>query len=205
MIIILSTALIPIFILHRSPVRLREIHMNRIFSTILVCLFLCFSQEGNAQSKSVIKSTLEKVVMIIAMDQDDQPLGIGSGFVVSEDGEIATNYHVIEGASSAIVKFVNRDDKFMVNTIVHKNPEYDIAIIKVNAKTDPLKFGDDELAGVGEKIMAIGNPEGLEGTVSEGIISGFRKIDDNLRLIQITTPISPGSSGGPVITIKVKF
>lgn len=151
------------------------------------------------QANEHIRTVLNKVVMIIAMDENYQPLGIGSGFVIGQHGEIATNYHVIEGASSAIVKFVNKEEKYKAISILQKNSKYDLAIIQINAKTTPLLFGDDELTSIGDQILAIGNPEGLEGTVSEGIISGFRKVDENFRLMQITAPISPGSSGGPVI------
>ncbi len=173
--------------------------MKATFQLSLIVSLLLFAIPANAQSKFVINSVLDKVVMIIALDEHYQPLGIGSGFMVGDEGQIATNYHVIEGASSAIVKFVNKEEKFTVNKIIHKSPRYDIAVIKVSATTTPLVLGDDKLSSIGDRILAVGNPEGLEGTVSEGIISGFRKIEENFRLMQITAPVSPGSSGGPVI------
>ena len=168
-----------------------------ILSMLLFCIFL-FSLQI-AQANETIPTVLERVVMIISVDENYQPISIGSGFVIGKNGEIATNYHVIEGASSAIVKFVNKEEKYTVDNIVQTSIKYDLAIIQISTKTLPLSLGDDELASVGNRIYAIGNPEGLEGTVSEGIISGFRKVDENFRIMQITAPISPGSSGGPII------
>jgi hypothetical protein len=171
---------------------------NHLF--ILTILFMCISARAS-QENNFIHATLERLVVIIALDENSQPLRIGSGFVIGSNGEIATNYHVVEGASSAIVKFINEDTKYQAMTLVNKSAIYDLAIIKLNniKKISALSLGDDELVAVGDKIFAIGNPEGLEGTVSEGIIGGFRKIDEELRLMQITAPISPGSSGGPII------
>jgi S1-C subfamily serine protease len=173
---------------------------KQILPFLLIFLFAINIQ--TAQGNEIIGSTLEKTVMIIALDDNYQPLGIGSGFLVGKNGEIATNYHVIEGASSALVKFVNKEEKFEVNSILQKSEKLDLAIIQINYSQSPLLLGDDELSSIGDKIYAIGNPGGLEGTVSEGIISGFRKVDEKFRLMQITAPISPGSSGGPVINQK---
>ena len=145
-----------------------------IFTILFFCIFL-FSLQI-AQSNEIFPIVLEHVVMIISMDENYQPISIGSGFVIGENGEIATNYHVIEGASSAIIKFVNKEEKYTVDNIVQTSTKYDLAIIQISTKSTPLLLGDDELASVGNRIYAIGNPEGLEGTVSEGIISGFRKI-----------------------------
>jgi len=174
---------------------------NKLFLSIIL-LFMFVINIQTVQGNEIISSALEKTVMIISLDQYNQPLGIGSGFLIGENGEIATNYHVVEGASSAIIKFVNKKEKYKAKFILQKNEKYDIAIIKIDLRQPPLSTGDDRLSKIGQKIYAIGNPEGLEGTVSEGIISGFRKINEDFRLMQITAPISPGSSGGPVINEK---
>lgn len=173
--------------------------MKRSVAIAMLIFCTCLFYLKTAQANEAINSVLKRVVMVIAMDENYQPIAIGSGFVIGQNGEIATNYHVIEGASSALLKFVNKDEKYSVENIVQTSTKYDLAIIQISAKTEPLSLGDDELATVGNRIFAIGNPEGLEGTVSEGIISGFRKVDESFRLMQITAPISPGSSGGPVI------
>ena len=171
--------------------------------TILVCL-VTFLSNSIASYETFLNEILQDVVMIISLDESSQPLGIGSGFIVGENGEIATNYHVIEGASQVWVKFANGDEKHEVVSVIHKSPQKDLAVIQIEKATTPVILGDDDLLTIGKRILAIGNPEGLEGTVSEGIVSGFRKMDD-YRLIQITAPISPGSSGGPVITENGKI
>jgi hypothetical protein len=173
--------------------------MKRSIAVTMILYCICLLFFKTAQANEIFPTVLKRVVMIIAMDENYQPIAIGSGFIVGEDGEIATNYHVIEGASSAIVKFVNKEEKYSVDNIVQISIKHDLAIIQIGASTEPLSLGDDELVTVGNRIYAIGNPEGLEGTVSEGIISGFRKVDEGFRLMQITAPISPGSSGGPVV------
>lgn len=155
-----------------------------------------------AETKKIVQDNLSKVVMIITFDQNNQPLTIGSGFYISTDGKIATNYHVLEGASSAIVKEIGTDKKYEVESVIQLNADHDIAIIKINKISNSVNLGRDETLLVGEKIVVIGNPEGLEGTVSEGIISGFRELSGDFRIIQITAPVSLGSSGGPLFNSK---
>lgn len=169
-------------------------------SIIWIIFLIIFLNPIRADIKTtkIAQDNSSKVVMIITFDSHEQPLSIGSGFYISEDGKIATNYHVIEEANSAIVKEIGSDEKTKVDSVVQISAEHDLAIIKINKVTKPLKLGKDETLLVGEKIVSIGNPEGLEGTVSEGIVSGFRSLNEDFRLIQITAPISPGSSGGPV-------
>jgi hypothetical protein len=174
-----------------------KIYREMILSFILVILSVP-SVNADIMTTKIVKENLSKIVMIITFDSNDQPLSIGSGFYISDDGAIATNYHVIESAASAIIKEIGSSKKFSVDSVVNLNSEYDIAILKINKSTVSVRIGDEDKLIVGENIVAIGNPEGLEGTVSEGIISGFRKINDDFRIMQITAPISPGSSGGPV-------
>ncbi len=175
-----------------------------IFKAAFAVLALTvFASSVLAQSTKVIKESLKSVVMIIAFDEEGQPTGLGSGFIINDKGDIATNYHVVEGASGVVVRLVGSEKRFPADLIVHKNAEHDLAVIRAKGlKAPALKLGDDLVQEVGGKIIAIGNPKGFSGTVSEGIISGFRKFDDKLRLMQITAPISPGSSGGPVMTEK---
>jgi len=175
---------------------------SRSFLIILTAIVLLPIPCICAATGGTLQNALSKVVMIIVMDENRQPLAIGSGFVVGKNGEIATNYHVVEGASSALIKFANQEAKFTPMAIIHKDADKDLAVLKISSPTSPIGLGDDEINSVGQRVFAIGNPEGLEGTVSEGIISGFRKIDDTFRLMQITAPISPGSSGGPVLNGK---
>ena len=173
---------------------------QRCFLILLLLLINVFILR--AETKKIVQDNLSKVVMIITLDSNNQPLSIGSGFYISTDGKIATNYHVIEGAASAIVKEVGSDEKISVDSIIQMRAEHDLAIIKIKRTTNPVVVGKDETLLVGERVVAIGNPEGLEGTVSEGIVSGFRSVTEDFRIIQITAPISQGSSGGPLFNSK---
>ena len=142
--------------------------------------------------------TFRSVVMIVTSDAGGQPLALGSGFFVAP-GLVATNMHVIEGASAAAAKIVGRPQTFVVAGVVGTDPIADLALLRIKGtEAPPIELEQDKQAAVGDEVFAVGNPEGLEGTFSEGIISGIRTIDKNT-LLQMTAPISPGSSGGPVI------
>jgi S1-C subfamily serine protease len=122
---------------------------------------------------------------------------MGSGFIISQDGIILTNFHVLQGAYSAEVEFNNVVyDKCM---FIKGDSRLDIALIKIDAKGLPaLPIGDSDDIKWGEKIVVIGNPWGLERSVSDGVISGVR-VKEDIQLIQMSAPVSFGSSGGPII------
>ncbi len=147
------------------------------------------------------KIGMEKMIPneITAQDENGKPLAFGSGFVIDDKGHIASNLHVIAGASSAVVHFANKQDEHTVRSVSAVNEDRDLVILKIDQTLAALPLGNSAQLQIGDKVLAIGNPEGLEGTVSEGIVSAFRKLTDSARLVQITTPVSPGSSGGPVI------
>ncbi|MFC1588344.1 tetratricopeptide repeat protein, partial [Planctomycetota bacterium] len=134
-----------------------------------------------------------------------QPYGIGSGFFVSNDGLIVTNYHVIKGADFAQVLFEGRDKKYFVEGIYALNKDADLALIKIKAKDLSYLEIATESPKIGTKVYAIGNPRGLTNTMSEGLVSGFRFLDETaVNWLQTSAPISPGSSGGPLITSDCK-
>lgn len=144
------------------------------------------------------QKTFPSVVMIVTSDANGQPLALGSGFSVG-DGVIATNMHVIEGASAAHAKVIGRRETYTVGGLISTDAVADLALLKINGlNAPPLQLGDSKQVVVGDQVFAVGNPEGLEGTFSDGIVSGIRKVGTDT-LLQITAPISPGSSGGPVI------
>jgi len=141
------------------------------------------------------------VVTIIALDENNQPLSLGSGFFIDKTGTIVTNHHVLRGSTKAIVKTVG-GEKGEVHEIENGDPQLDLLVASTTLRnTKPLYLGDSDTVTVGEDIVAIGNPAGFEGTVSKGIISGIRK-SEKVDYIQITAPISPGSSGGPVFNLR---
>jgi serine protease Do len=129
---------------------------------------------------------------------------LGSGFVVSADGYVVTNVHVVRGASAIVVRLADHSEHEA--TVVGSDPRTDIALLKIQASGLPtLPFGDSDQLQVGEPVMAIGNPFGLEQTVTTGIVSakerfiGAGPYDD---FIQTDASINPGNSGGPLVDAR---
>lgn len=139
------------------------------------------------------------VVRVIARGCRFSVVG-GSGFFVSRDGLLITNYHVIKDADFA---HVLRDDNstLLVEGIAAENKDADLALLKVKVMDVPfLQIGPDAPPKVGTKVYAIGNPDGFTNTLSEGLISGLRGQTDHVEAIQTSAAISHGSSGGPLLT-----
>jgi len=142
--------------------------------------------------------------------EDNQPggfeqRGVGSGFVMSQDGYILTNNHVIEGADKIKVKFA--DGKEFAASVVGRDPKTDLALIKIDgvSSLQPLKLGNSEGLKVGSWVVAIGSPFGLEQTVTVGIVSAKGRVIgsgpyDNF--IQTDASINPGNSGGPLVNMN---
>lgn len=156
----------------------------------------------HAQSaQEIAKKAFGSTVLLVMEDGNGQQISLGSGFAVRE-GEIATNLHVIEGGAKGYAKLVGQKPKYNIEGVTAIDADRDLVILKVSAPGTPaLSLGDSEAAQVGESVYAVGNPQGLEGTFSEGIVSSIREVGDD-KLLQITAPISPGSSGGPVLNAK---
>ena len=130
--------------------------------------------------------------------------GSGSGFIFNSHGYIVTNYHVIQGAQSARV--VTHDGISHKVYLVGSDSAADIAVLWINeTNLDYLRFGNSDEVRVGEKVIAIGNPGGLDFTVTQGIVSAVNREDSKgNELIQIDVPINPGNSGGPLIDASGK-
>ncbi|MDP2007045.1 MAG: DegQ family serine endoprotease [Rubrivivax sp.] len=137
-------------------------------------------------------------------DDDAQPQqrGVGSGFVLTADGFIMTNAHVVEGADEVIVTLT--DKREMKARIVGADKRSDVAVVKIEVTgLSPVKIGDVNRLKVGEWVMAIGSPFGLDNTVTAGIVSAKqRDTGDLLPLIQTDVAINPGNSGGPLINLR---
>lgn len=133
---------------------------------------------------------------------NDKPIALGSGFLVSQDGVIVTNYHVIKTGDVAVVKFPD-GTVLSVDGVLAADKVRDLAVIKIHGKNfRSLTLGNSDRVQIGEEIVAIGNPLGLELTVSNGILSGVRMVEkEGGKLLQITAPISQGSSGGPLFNM----
>ena len=151
---------------------------------------------------AIAKYARGAVVSIIMSEKDGSPIAQGSGFLISKDGLILTNYHVIESGSSAIVKLPD-GAFFAVDGLLAFDKARDVAIIKAHGENfRTLALGNSDQLQVGEEVIAIGNPLSLESTVSNGIISGIRTVEEEGgKFLQVTTPISPGSSGGPLFNM----
>jgi len=138
----------------------------------------------------------------IVMANGDKPIALGTGFLVRQDGVIVTNYHVIATGNVAVVKFADGTIS-PVDGVLAAEKVRDLAVIKIHGRTFPtLTLGNSEQIQVGEEVVAIGNPLGLELSVSNGIVSGIRTDKEKGgELLQITAPISHGSSGGPLFNM----
>jgi serine protease Do len=134
--------------------------------------------------------------------EEAQPRGVGSGFILSSDGLIMTNAHVVEGADEVLVTLT--DKREFKARIVGADKRTDVAVVKIQATGLPaVKVGDVGRLRVGEWVMAIGSPFGLENTVTAGIVSAKqRDTGDYLSFIQTDVAINPGNSGGPLINMR---
>lgn len=134
--------------------------------------------------------------------QDEQPRGVGSGFILTSDGFVMTNHHVVEGAEEVIVTLT--DKREFKAKIVGSDKRTDVAVVKIDAAGLPaVKVGDLNRLRVGEWVMAIGSPFGLDNSVTAGIVSAKqRDTGDYLPFIQTDVAINPGNSGGPLINMR---
>ncbi len=134
--------------------------------------------------------------------EEEQPKGVGSGFIFSSDGLIMTNAHVVDGADEVLVTLT--DKREFKAKILGADKRSDVALVKIEATGLPaIKVGDVGRLRVGEWVMAIGSPFGLENTVTAGIVSAKqRDTGDFLPFIQTDVAINPGNSGGPLINMR---
>lgn len=156
---------------------------------------------GNMSVEKIAEQS-SSVLMLEVYDDSNQLMATGSGFLISKEGNLVTNYHVIDKGFS--IKAVSDSDvKYEIEGVVGYNAESDIAILKINSssKLSPLKVGDSETVKKGDAIVAIGSPQGLKNTVSSGLISAIRE-DRKTKDLQISAPISHGSSGGALFNMR---
>jgi len=150
-------------------------------------------------------SPFEDMFKEFGTPQERKSSALGSGFIISGNGVVVTNNHVIEGAEDIVVQ-VNGEKKFKAK-VIGADPLSDIAVLKIETKEKfiPVKFGDSDKARIGDWVIAIGNPFGLGGTVTSGIISarnrsiGLSRYED---YIQTDASINTGNSGGPLFDMN---
>jgi len=150
--------------------------------------------------RALAKQSRPAVYLIALLDEDGKSTGSGTGFLISPDGLLVTNEHVIHGAKTMIAKAEN-GGLFPIRKVLAVDSSNDLALLQLEAKDLPyLSLAPQGLAEAGSRIAVMGSPLGLEGTLSEGIISARRKLPGQKReVLQISAPISPGSSGSPVL------
>jgi S1-C subfamily serine protease len=178
-------------------VLMMEKSARRIVPVLLIQFLL--ATETRAQSIADIAERVGKsVTMIVTYDATGSVIGQGSGVFINKNGLVLTNAHVLEDAYSAeVISDLGTFDRI---TIVFRDPTRDLALIQLKTnQASPISFASDPNFRPGDRVVAIGNPLGLEKTVSDGLISGIRLTNDGVELIQTTVPISPGSSGGVLL------
>jgi len=161
-----------------------------------------FSQIAESAGAGVVSIRVEKKTPVAYRGRS---MGQGSGFLVSADGYLLTNHHVVASAGRIVV--VLRDGREFVAKVIGSDPKSDVALLKVEGKDLPyLKLGDSDAMRVGEWVVAIGNPFGLSSTVTAGIVSAKGRnsvgINDYENFIQTDAAINPGNSGGPLLNLR---
>ncbi|MEK9720372.1 MAG: trypsin-like peptidase domain-containing protein, partial [Quisquiliibacterium sp.] len=133
---------------------------------------------------------------------EEVPRGVGSGFIISADGYLLTNHHVVDGADDIYVTLT--DKREFKGKLIGSDKRTDVALVKIEARTLPkLTIGDSSKIRVGEWVVAIGSPFGLENTVTAGIVSAKgRETGEYLPFIQTDVAVNPGNSGGPLLNMR---
>ena len=167
-------------------------------------IFLCsITTAADTQSaEEIAEKALAATVHLEVKDRNGKILGFGSGFFIGKN-QIATSFHVVEGAAKGTAKLVGKTRKYAIKKIYIKtDKENDLALIRVTPFAgEPLSLGDSDGVKIGQTVYVAGNPKGWEGTFSDGIISSIRG-SSTRKLFQMTAPVSSGSSGGPVFNSK---
>ena len=151
---------------------------------------------GDNPGQQIYRSSLPRTCLIVTFRRGKTD-SLGSGLLVSADGLVVTNHHVIENADNLAVKCGERES---VARVSRRSKEPDLALLTTTLNRAESFVLNEAYSPdlIGLEVFVIGNPYGLEGTFSTGVISGLREID-GVRYLQISAPISPGNSGGPVI------
>ena len=170
-------------------------------TTLALFFLLGLTTTGQASPQEVAKALFPKTVLLTMHDSSGRPVALGSGFVLKK-GYVVSNHHVIKGSASGFAKRVGDKAKYKIRGVVAKDEARDLVILAVDEfAEDGVTLSKASSVEVGDTVYAIGNPRGLEGTFSQGIVSSLREFT-GFSLLQITAPISPGSSGGPIANDK---
>ena len=172
---------------------MKQIKKSSLYFIGLTLLLFCGITVAKAQNpQQIAKKALASTVLLLMEDTNGQPLTLGSGFFV-RNNQVATNLHVVKGASRGYAKLVGQKTKYDIEGITAVDAEHDLVILKISVPgAQVIPLGDSDTVQVGAPIYAVGNPRGLEGTFSQGIISSIRKVGiDKLVFLKSTqNPLS---------------
>ncbi len=175
-----------------------------VFIVAVLLFILSVSPVSGQENLPVlIKKAESSIVVIVTYGKEGNMLGQGTGFFINPEGDVVTNSHVLEGASRAVVQTTDGKEHAL-QRVLAEDKEGDLVRVSVEIPKEavrPLHVRED-LPEVGERIIIIGTPLGLDKTVSDGIVSAVRDVPAFGKIIQVTAPISPGSSGSPVINMQ---
>jgi len=179
-----------------APCRLGILSQVTCFGILLAAISSAMAQHSTPQTPAtVFRESRSSIVLIVGAGGDE--VAQGSGFIIAKN-RVLTNYHVIDGLSEAYARFAD-GRTVSVQGVVTADKSQDIAVLEVPTSGRPsLPLGDDIALREGDPVLALGAPRGLELTLTNGIVSAFRKSGGQF-LIQNTAPIAPGSSGGPLL------
>lgn len=170
--------------------------MRRLALLPALCLVLVLAVPARGMdAQKVFRKAASSVVVVVNRNGFKQGVKFGSGFVVGDGTQVVTNHHVVDRAASVVVN--SPDGKEIPAEVVDVDVTQDLALLKLNGSGPALDLAP-ELPQVGQEVAAIGTPKGLERTLSTGVVSALRKLG-NREVVQITAPVSHGSSGGPVL------
>ena len=176
---------------------------RNLIGAFLFLIFVVSPVLGQENLPVLIKRVEPSIVAIVTYDKEGNMAGQGSGFFIDKEGDVITNSHVLEETSQASIRTTDGKE-YPVKKVLAEDKEGDL--IRVSSRiskeeVQPLPV-TTKLPEVGERIIVIGTPLGFDKTVSDGIVSAVREIPGFGKIIQLTAPISPGSSGSPVINMK---
>ena len=191
--------------------------VSLIVLLVLLVVIVSVKKSGNSQENSSnnvkppddhsqkTRQLDEAVLMIVGLNAKGSPVSQGSGFIIDSDGLAGSNFHVLRGVTRAFAECCG-GRKFEIHSIEGADLDKDLVVFQLYEPESSQKpkylphvtFAPTKDLKVGQRVVAVGSPQGLENTVSDGIISAVRE-SDSVRYLQITAPISPGSSGGPVL------
>jgi S1-C subfamily serine protease len=174
-----------------------------VFPIIYLLSFTINTQLKDTETQTIAKNTKPSIVVIKSKGRSEGREALGTGFFISKDGLLVTNYHVIGEGKKITIE--TSDGKEIEVTSIHAiDRENDLAILKA---TNPigsfLKISESDTFNDGTSVVAVGNPQGLKHSVVSGIISGKREIEGR-EMLQVAIPIEPGNSGGPIVNMEGK-